>query len=273
MTEIDPSSLRAFFHELADAAAAETLPRFRGTGDVVNKLADADGTAYDPVTAADREGESAIRQRIEATFPDHAILGEEHGARAGTSGYRWVIDPVDGTRAFVSGVPVWTTLVGLERDGELIGGLIDQPWLKERWIGIKAHGTEYSAPQGSKPASVSSCTSLPDARFTVTDMRPGSYFTDEELDRLYAVSSPCRIVRQGLDAYGFALIASGHLDLCIEAGLNWHDIAAIVPVIEAAGGVVCTWDGAPVTEAFPRGRCVIAATQALADAACTILTK
>ncbi|MBO6933572.1 MAG: histidinol-phosphatase [Deltaproteobacteria bacterium] len=253
----DPSSLLA---QLCDLAAAESLRRFRTDLPVENKL---EG-AFDPVTEADRAAERAIRDAALAAFPDHGFLGEEHGEVEGTAPWRWVVDPIDGTRAFVSGVPVWTTLIGLEHRRVLVAGAIAQPFTRERWIRRVDRPTTYERGGVSDEVRTSGRRTLGEARLMVTDMRAGQYLQLDEAEAIATVADRCRLCRQGLDAYGFALVASGQLDLVIEASLSWYDIAAVVPVIEGAGGVAVGWRGEALTEGFHRGRVIVAATPELA---------
>ncbi|MEO1658711.1 MAG: inositol monophosphatase family protein [Pseudomonadota bacterium] len=260
---MDSDDLIAFAHSLADAAAQESLPRFRSGTSITNKLT----TGFDPVTEADREAERVIRERIEENFPEHGIKGEEFGEKEGAGQHRWVIDPVDGTRAFICGIPVWTTLIALEEDGVPILGVIDQPFLKERWVGF-TKGAErtldVTEPLGPQ---TSGCERIEEARLMVTDMRAGEYFTDEEAAAVARLAKACRVTRQGLDNYGVGLVASGEMDLVVEAGLNWHDIAAAVPVIEAAGGTVTDWQGQPLRDTGQRIEAIVAASTKLAEAA------
>lgn len=266
MTDQRPDLL-SFFDQLARLAARETLPRFRTALNVTDKGA-TKGAAYDPVTEADQQAERVLREAILHAFPEDSILGEEYGVTEGTSEWRWVIDPVDGTRAFVCGVPVWTTLIGLEYQGKSVGGLVSQPYLDEHWIATPEQPTQFR--RGEAPFSssyVSGETALANARIMVTDVRAGEYFSAEESLAIITLTKACRLCRQGLDGYGFALVSSGQMDLVVEAGLSWHDIAAVIPVVTAAGGVAVTWSGAPVTPDFSRGRVILAASQALADQA------
>ncbi|WP_370334533.1 inositol monophosphatase family protein [Parvularcula marina] len=258
--------LGPLFDRLITIAAGETLPRFR-MGTAITDKGGAKGLAYDPVTEADQEAERMLRIAIEEAYPGHGILGEEHGEKPGTEDWRWVIDPVDGTRAFVCGVPFWTTLIGLEDDAMPVGGIISQPFLDEHWLRLPGEATLYRQGTNLTPARVSGETDLGDATIMVTDLRVGEYFTEDEARAVTSLTKACRLCRTGLDSYGFGLVASGHMDIVVEAALNWHDIAAVLPVIEGAGGVACSWDGAPITQDFVRGRVILAASQELADAA------
>lgn len=259
--------------EMAARASAETLPRFRQGGAVENKLAN----DYDPVTEADKEGERVIRELISNRFPDHGILGEEFDEVTGTSGFRWILDPVDGTRAFVCGVPSWTTLIALEFEGRPVMGLISQPCLNELFLGSGAHAT-LNAPSGSQALQVSRCTDLSEARITTSDPRHKAYFTATEADAFAALEDQCRLARFSLDAYGYALLAAGQFDLVVEAGLQWHDAAALIPVIEGAGGIVRDWRGQKIDQPWDkkpghRGQIIAAASPDLLGAALPYLSS
>ncbi|MEM9234130.1 MAG: inositol monophosphatase family protein [Pseudomonadota bacterium] len=258
--------LRSFFRHLAGVAAAETLPRFRSETAITDK-GGLRGEAYDPVTEADREAERMLRVAIEEAYPDHGIYGEEFADKIGSSEYRWVIDPVDGTRAFVCGVPTWTTLIGLEQEGAPVGGSVSQPLLDEQWVTVPSEGTMLRRGGEELPARTSGETALGNATIMVTDIRAGEYLSTEESAAVTGLTRSCRLCRQGLDSYAFGLLASGHMDLVVEAGLSWYDIAAALPVVEGAGGVACTWTGERVTPGFVRGRVILAASRALADQA------
>jgi len=251
---------RAFFDLLADAARKETLPRFRVGADVVNKEA----SGFDPVTEGDRAAEIAIRAVIEQHFPDHGILGEEHGSVGLDREYVWVIDPIDGTRAFISGVPVWGTLIGLYRNGEAVMGLIDQPFTGERYF---ADGTvsRYSGPDGSKVLSARACESLSDAILFTTSPH---LFVDGRKARFEAVQEKVRLFRYGCDCYAYALLAAGHIDLVVECGLKPYDVGGLIPVIEQAGGIITTWDGGPAENG---GEIIAAGSRKVYDAAMAIL--
>ena len=263
----------ALLHRLADAASAETLPWFR-TGLIADdKEAGATPAHFDPVTEADRAAERAVRAVLADARPDDGVFGEEYPETFGASGRRWVIDPVDGTRAYVCGVPVWTSLIGLEAGGAPTLGVIEQPFTGERWFGGRGAPATYSHHGQIRAARVSGCERLDAARFMVTDLRhaPGAYLTEAQTERLGALSARCRLTRQGLDSYAFGLLAIGQLDLVCEAGLGWHDVAAVVPVIEAAGGTVTDWNGQPVRAGWD-GTMICAASEALAAAARGVLT-
>jgi histidinol phosphatase-like enzyme (inositol monophosphatase family) len=251
---------RDFMRRVADAAAAETLPRFRSEGAVVNKLAD----SFDPVTEADRQAELAIRRLIGAEFPDHGILGEEHGSENLSSRHVWVIDPIDGTRAFISGLPVWGTLVGLVEDGEAVAGMMSQPFTGELFY-ANGSGAHYEGPGGPRKLATRKTTSLAEATlFTTT---PALFMGPQRAiyDRF---ESQVRLARYGTDCYAFAMLAAGHVDVVTDPGLKPYDIVALIPIIEKAGGVITTFDGKPAEKG---GDILAAATPELHAAAMAAL--
>lgn len=226
-----------FMRRIASAAAAETLPRFRSQGAVVNKLSG----GFDPVTEADREAERAIRALIGAQFPDHGILGEEHGSENLASRHVWVIDPIDGTRAFISGLPVWGTLVGLTVDGDAVAGLMSQPFTGELFY-ANADGAFYEGPGGPRKLGARKTTKLEDATlFTTTP----ALFKGEARSRFDLFETKVQLSRYGTDCYAFAMVAAGTVDIVADPGLKPYDIVALIPIIEKAGGVVTTFDGRP----------------------------
>ena len=242
MSEIDHETL-AFAHKLADAAGAVIRPYFRRRLDVDDKGAGKvgiRGQSFDPVTAADRGAEEALRKIIRAERPQDAILGEEYGATDGTSGRRWVLDPVDGTRAFITGHHMWGTLIALEEGGKRVLGIIDQPVLRERFIGYPGTA-EVITPEDTTPLKTRRCASLAEAIVTTT--HPWGFFRDDEEEAFVRVASAARMSRFGGDCYGYALLAAGYTDLVIESGLRPWDVAALVPVVENAGGIVTDWPG------------------------------
>ena len=230
-----------FAERLADAARAQTLPRFRDGATIFNKA----GPWFDPVTDADREAERSLRDMIEKIYPDHGVIGEEFGKSGGAGPWRWVLDPVDGTRAFVCGVATWTTLIALEYKEKPVAGLIDQPFTEERWVAANGEA-HYQHAGTSIPCQTSGVTDLSKARLSTTDPRPIAYFNEREAAAFARVAKAARVARFSLDAYAYGLLAIGELDLVIEAGLQHHDYAALVPVVEGAGGVITNWRGEPV---------------------------
>ncbi|WP_428426227.1 histidinol-phosphatase [Pararhizobium sp.] len=228
---------REFFDRLADAAKAQTLPRFRTGISVANKEA----AGFDPVTEGDRAAETAIRALIEAHFHEHGILGEEFGNVRLDHDYVWVIDPIDGTRAFISGLPVWGTLIGLYYKGEAVMGLMDQPFTGERYF-ADGKNTHYRGPGEDKIVSTRPCADLSQAIMFTTSPH---LYTGDIKTRFEAVQSKVQLARYGCDCYAFALLAAGHIDLVIECGLKPYDVGGIIPLIEQAGGIITDWNGGP----------------------------
>lgn len=254
-----------FAGRLADAARAETLPRFRAGSTIFNKA----GVLFDPVTDADREAERAVRRMIAAVYPDHGIIGEEFGAERADADLRWVIDPVDGTRAFVCGVSTWATLIGLEEGARPLLGLIDQPFTDERWIGLKGAAVYWRGGVERK-CLTSGVKDLKRARLSTTDPRREGYFTGDEATAFARVAAKCQVARFSLDAYAYGLLAIGEIDLVVESSLKHHDYSALAPVVEGAGGVISGWKGEPLGECA-HGRIIAAASEELHAAAVDLL--
>ncbi len=240
---LDPTRLAeldAFLLELNRAAAEVILPLFRAE----NGLEDKGGPAgFDPVTAADRGAEAAIRALISQRYPSHGVIGEEYGRDRDDAEFVLVLDPVDGTRAFIAGLPVWTTLIGLRHQGRPVLGSIGQPVLDEIYIG-HAGGSRVERRGVSAPLRVRPCPRLADAVIATTD--PEGCFDREELAAWSKVRQDSRLARMGCDAYAYAMVAQGTMDLVIEAGLKAWDIDAAIPVLEGAGGIVSDWSGRTV---------------------------
>jgi histidinol phosphatase-like enzyme (inositol monophosphatase family) len=241
-SEISPelaAELVATGRAMADAARTATLAHFRTAGLVSdNKLAG----GFDPVTAADREAELAMRAVLAERRPDDAVLGEEHGRSDGQSGLTWVLDPIDGTRGFISGTPTWGVLIALQDAAGPFFGIIDQPYIGERFEGGLGLA-RVAGPQGARALSARPSGSLAQAVLFSTFPEVG---TAEERLAFERVRDRVRLTRYGMDCYAYALVAAGQVDLVIEAGLQAYDIAAPIAVIEAAGGVVTDWQGGPV---------------------------
>jgi len=240
------------------------LRYFRATALIANNK---DAAGFDPVTIADREAERAIREVLDRLRPQDSILGEEEAARQGTSGLTWVIDPIDGTRSFISGLPVWGTLIALDAGTGPVMGLIDQPYIGERYLGGfgMAHMTRAASP--AQPLCCRSCARLSDAILFSTFPEIG---TASERAGFEAVRDQARLTRYGTDCYAYALLAAGQIDLVIEAGLHPYDIQGPQAVVEAAGGIVTTWDGGP---AHMGGQILAAGNAKLHTAALEILSK
>lgn len=225
----------ALAHRLADAAREAILPHFR-SGMTSERKSDST-----PVTLADRAAEAAMRAIIKAEFPDDAIHGEEYGAETGSSGRTWVLDPIDGTAGFLAGRPMFGTLIALVVEGWPVLGVIDQAVLKERWLGITGRPTTLNG----QPVRTRGCAALADATLATTGPH---YFDDHEGEHFMALAARTdhRRMVMGGDCYNYAMLATGQIDIVCEAGLKLHDYAALVPVVEGAGGVMCDWSGEPL---------------------------
>jgi histidinol phosphatase-like enzyme (inositol monophosphatase family) len=254
-----------FLRRIAAAAAAETLPRFRAQGAVSNK----ETAGFDPVTEADREAERAIKTLILNEFPDHGILGEEHGIENAGSSHVWIIDPIDGTRAFISGLPVWGTLVGLTIGGDAVAGLMSQPFTGELFYATDSadSASHYEGPGGPRLLKTRATTRLADATLFTTTPALFKGAKRAVYDRL---ESSVQLARYGTDCYAFAMVAAGHADIVVDPGLKPYDIAALIPIIERAGGVVTTFEGKPAENG---GDILAAATPQLHEAAMEILNE
>jgi histidinol phosphatase-like enzyme (inositol monophosphatase family) len=224
----------ALAQRLADAARAAILPHFRSA------LAERKDDAT-PVTLADRAAEEAMRRILKAEAPRDGVHGEEFGVTAGTSGRTWVLDPIDGTTAFLAGRPLFGTLIALVVEGWPVLGVIDQPVLQERWIGVTGRPTTLNG----AAVRTRACRVLAEAAIATTGPH---YFDQHDGDHFMALAARTdhRRMVMGGDCYNYAMLASGHLDLVCEAGLKLHDFAALVPVIEGAGGTMCDWNGEPL---------------------------
>jgi len=234
------AALEAFILELNAASAAAILPLFRADHGLENKH-EAIGK-FDPVTAADKGAEAAIRAAVARRFPEHGFIGEEYGEERPDAEFVWVLDPIDGTRAFIAGLPVWTTLIGLRFQGEPALGSIGQPYVDEIFLGSAA-GARLVSRGSVTPLRVRPCPQLTDAVIATTDQ---NLFDGSETGAWEQVRATARLARYGCDAYAYAMIALGTLDMVIEPGLKPWDIEAAIPVIEGAGGVVTDWRGRPL---------------------------
>ncbi|MDP2580920.1 histidinol-phosphatase [Shimia thalassica] len=250
-------------HAMADAARFAILPFFRAQGLCAdNKLAG----GFDPVTEADRAAERAMRDVLARLRPHDAILGEEYGHSDGTSGLTWVLDPIDGTRGFISGTPTWGVLIALSNDAGPVFGMIDQPYIRERFVG--GFGASFvDGPSGRMDLACRKESTLEEAILLTTFPEVGSA---TEAKAFGAVSEKVRLTRYGMDCYGYALVATGQVDLVIEAGLNAYDIQAPIAVVEAAGGIVTDWQGGPAHEG---GRVIAAANEKVHSEALAILSQ
>ncbi|MEM6411691.1 MAG: inositol monophosphatase family protein [Pseudomonadota bacterium] len=263
-TEIEAAL--AFAGRLADSAAAAIAPHFRALSEIEEKSHTAK-EGFDPVTEADRGAERAMRALIEAERPEDGIIGEEYDERPSRNGCTWVLDPVDGTRAFVAGLPVWTTLIALcDPAGDPIIGIIDPSALGERYLGWPG-GAAMETAAGRKPIHVSGEDDLRKATIATTDP---FIMTPAEQGAWTHLRHTARIIRYGLDAYAYARLAAGTIDLVAETGLAPWDMAALIPVVRGAGGLACDWTGAP---AKPGGQIVCASSQGVLDQALISLRR
>jgi myo-inositol-1(or 4)-monophosphatase len=225
-----------FVNELATVSGQAILPFFRSTIAAEDKSR---GGVFDPVTEADRASEASMRQLIKRSFPTHGIVGEEFGPEREDAEYVWVLDPIDGTRAFISGMPTWGTLIGLNRNGSPCYGMMHQPFTGERFFGDGGSAT-YRGPGGERKLLTRRCSSLSEATLSTTSPK---LFSGETLRAYDRVESVTKLTRYGYDCYAYCMVAAGQIDLVIETGLKPYDIVALIPIIEGAGGVVTSWDG------------------------------
>lgn len=246
---------------LADVAQVETLRHFRKPELVAdNKEPD----AFDPVTVADRAAEKAMRKVLALMRPQDAILGEEYGYSKGTSGLTWVLDPIDGTRGYISGTPTWGVLISVRNSDGPFYGMIAQPYIGERFIGGLGEA-RMICPHGETNLKTRSSRPLSQATMLSTFPEVG---TPVERTAFEAVKSKVQLTRFGMDCYGYALLAAGQIDLVIEAGLQAYDVQAPIAVVQAAGGIVTNWRGQPAHEG---GRVLAAANAPMHAAALAIL--
>jgi len=255
-SEID--QLTTFALELADASAKIILPQFRKNITIDNKL----DAGWDPVTEADRSAERVIREMIEKHFPTHGIIGEEFGNKPGSSTYSWVLDPIDGTRSFVIGMPTWATLIGLYRDGEPLLGVMNQPFVGEMFYG-NPNGAWHK--HNSKTEAIRVRQPLPLSKAALGTTSPYLYDENSNFENLRKSVTAHRF---GGDAYFFALLAAGHLDIAMDPKLQIYDIAALIPIIRGAGGVVGSWTDNDPTQG---GNVLCATTSALFNEACAMM--
>ncbi len=225
-----PAELVALAQRLADAARPIVARYFR-TGLTIDDKSDAS-----PVTIADREAETAMRKLLDQHVPDHGVFGEEHGAVRIDADYVWVLDPIDGTRAFITGLPIFGTLVALLHRGKPVLGIIDQPILQERWLGVEGERSTFNG----KPIQVRRCKGLDGAYMYSTSP---SMFPSATEKRHETLTQKVKLFRWGGDCYAYGLLASGHVDLVVEHSLKLYDFAALAPVVKGAGGLITDWQG------------------------------
>jgi myo-inositol-1(or 4)-monophosphatase len=263
MTTPDWAELTRFAIALAEASAKEILPYFRRNTHVEVK----DGPVWDPVTEGDRAGERAIRALIEAHYPDHGIFGEEYGLKEGRSPFTWVLDPVDGTRSFVCGMPTWATLIGLSFEGRPALGLMNQPVVGDMF---------YGSPEGAwhdyrgNTTAIATRKGIPLARATIGTTAPELYRSAENQRRFQALRARATLTRYGGDAYFFCMMAAGHIDIAMDCGLQPYDIAPLLPIVTGAGGVAAEWTGGDMARG---GNVITAGSAALLEEALAVMTS
>ena len=260
MTAID---FAAFVDELATISGETIRPFFRSALGVENK---SHSGGFDPVTAADRAAEVAMRTLIKRTFPEHGVIGEEFEADRPDAEYVWVLDPIDGTKSFISGMPVWGTLIALTRRGEPIYGVMHQPFTREQFSG-DGRGARYRGPAGDRTLRVRPCASLKDALLCTT-----SPLLMNEADRtcFARVEKDVRLSRYGGDCYAYCMLAAGHADLVIETELKPYDVLPLIPIVEGSGGIITTWENGPPTSG---GRIVAAGDKRVHAKAMELLNR
>ena len=258
MTAID---FAAFVDRLATVSGEAILPFFRTSLGVENK---AGPGAFDPVTAADRAAETAMRTLIRQTFPDHGIIGEEFGSERIDAEYVWVLDPIDGTKSFISGMPAWGTLIALTRGGVPVYGMMHQPFIRERFTG-DGGAARYRGPAGARGLNVRPCAALSDAMLFTTSPQ---LMNATDRTAFGKVEQAVRLSRYGGDCYAYCMLAAGHVDLVIETELKPYDILPLIPIIAGAGGIVTTWDGGVPSAG---GRIIAAGDRRIHEAAMKLL--
>jgi myo-inositol-1(or 4)-monophosphatase len=258
MTAID---FAAFVDRLAAVSGEAILPFFRTTLSIENKSR---GANFDPVTEADRAAETAMRTLIRRTFPNHGIVGEEFGSERTDAEYVWVLDPIDGTKSFISGMPVWGTLIALTRRGDPVYGMMHQPYTGERFTG-DGGAARYRGPAGERVLRARRCGSLSDAILMTTSPR---LMNEEDRRQFGKVEEAVRLSRYGGDCYAYCMLAAGHVDLVIETELKPYDILPLMPIIAGAGGIVTSWDGGPARSG---GRIIAAGDGRVHEAAMKLL--
>ena len=231
----------AFVDELATIAGEAIRPFFRTTLGIENKSG---GDVFDPVTAADRAAEQTMRALIRKTFPQHGIVGEEFEDEGTNAAYVWVLDPIDGTKSFIAGMPAWGTLIGLLKNGLPVYGMMHQPFIGEHFTGDGA-SARYRGPAGDRRLNVRACADLSDATLYTTSPL---LMSERERGAFEKVQAKARLARYGGDCYAYCMIAAGFVDVVIETGLKPHDIVALIPIIEGAGGIVTDWSGESATQ-------------------------
>src|SRR5215831_1563774 len=260
MTAVD---FAAFVDQLATVAGDAILPFFRTSLSIEDKNP---GSSFDPVTAADRAAEAAMRTLIRRTFPDHGVIGEEYGDEHADAEYVWVLDPIDGTKSFISGMPAWGTLIALTRFGKPVFGMMHQPFLRECFNG-DGQTARYRGPAGERQLMVRPCGELSSAVLFTTSPR---LMNEDDRKAFGVVEEAVRLSRYGGDCYAYCMLAAGHVDLVIETELKPYDVLPLVPIIIGAGGIITTWEGgAP----HAGGRIIAAGDRRVHAAAVEMLNK
>ncbi len=254
--------LEIFLHALCDAAAIETLKTFRHPMAVDNKETD----GFDPVTVADKAAERALRKLIKRRFPEHGILGEEYGEENSDAQYCWIIVPIDGTRSFISGLPLWGTLIGLYRDGKPLAGIMHQPFTGERYLSdggdsVLVHNDMRTKIKGSKTNTLENSIMLTTSP---------KIFDAAELPAFEKIERAVKLSRYGTDCYAYAMVASGQVDLVVESQLFIYDIAALIPIVENSGGRMTNWQGGSAAKG---GQILASANEELHNKAIEILNS
>ena len=253
----------AFVNELATVSGETILPFFRTALSVEDK---GGPFGFDPVTAADHAAETAMRTLIRRAFPEHGIVGEELGPERPDAEYVWVLDPIDGTKSFIAGMPAWGTLIALTRLGAPVFGMMNQPFTRERFSGdgVAAH---YRGPAGERDLRVRPCAQLSDAvLFTTSPL----LMSDDDRGRFGKVETAVRLSRYGGDCYAYCMLAEGLIDLIIETEIKPYDIVAIIPIVAGAGGIVTTWENGPAQNG---GRIIVAGDKRVHQAALEVLAS
>jgi histidinol phosphatase-like enzyme (inositol monophosphatase family) len=251
----------AFIGRLATSAGETILPFFRTSLSIENK---SNALDFDPVTEADRAAEAVMRRLIKANFPQHGIVGEEFGNEAEDADYVWVLDPIDGTKSFIAGFPTWGILIALLHQGVPVYGMMHQPFIDERFSGDNG-SADYQGPSGERKLSVRRCAQLAEATcYTTSPLLMNA----SDRDAFGRIESTVRLSRYGGDCYSYCMLAAGHLDLVVESELKPYDIAALIPIITGAGGVVTNWEGEPAQNG---GRIVAAGDARVHEAALKLL--
>ncbi len=259
MTAVD---FAAFVDTLATVSGEAILPFFRTSLGVEDK---GSAAGFDPVTAADRAAENAMRSLIKRNFPAHGIVGEEYGNERTDAEFVWVLDPIDGTKSFISGMPAWGSLIALTRNGTPVYGMMHQPFIAERFAG-DGGAAHYRGPAGARELHVRPCATLSDAvMFTTSPL----LMNPEDRAAFARVEAAVRLSRYGGDCYAYCMLAAGHVDLVIETGLKPHDIVALIPIVQGAGGVLTNWEGG---SAIRGGRVIAAGDKRVHQAAIKLLS-